>query len=261
MTQSSLVNQLIEELEENPQSRLRFFSLISKESYATKGDFQKLLTELVELRKTMDKRFVESDKRFEAQTKELAELRKTMDKRFAESDKRFEAQTEELQKLRKTMDKRFAESDKRFRELTSEIKALRLDNRTLSVGMGTLGNRMGHEFEKLVRSIFKDPLIKEGIDIEKVEKLGLRNKDPTILEGLEKITFDGYLHDGREILLEVKFTMDINKLRWFIARGKAFEKIKGKTPELWVVTTMITPDALELAKEHGIKVLTREGLI
>ena len=47
-----------------------------------------------------------------------------------------------------------------------------------------------HEINDLFE-VFKEVLGKEGIDSDKIEKFGLRNKDPNILNGLRKITFDG----------------------------------------------------------------------
>ena len=152
------------------------------------------------------------------------------------------------------LDKRFEAVDKRFAEQIKEL-------RTISAGLGSLGNRTGNEFESLLRSLFSEFLETQNIDAQKIEKFGLRNKNPEILHGLSKITFDGYIHDGRKILLEIKFTMDENKVHWFYERCKAFEKIQGFLPEMWVIAVTIDQQAIEFAKDNNMKVITREGFI
>ena len=85
------------------------------------------------------------------------------------------ATKEEIKDLIREMNRRFEQVDRRFEATLQEIK-------TISAGLGTLGNRTGNEFEELVRSIFKEVLGKEGIDTEKIEKHTIRNTDPNILK-------------------------------------------------------------------------------
>jgi len=240
-----VVEQLITTLKENPRLREKLLEQLQPSTFVHRDELTILLEEIRNLRLDTNKRFEEMinlmNNRFEA-----------VDKRFEAVDKRFEAADKRFEEMINSMNKRFEAVDKRFESQIEEI-------RVISAGIGTLGNRTGHEFESFMVSFFEKILKEKGIDFKKIEKIGIRNTDQNILKGLRKISFDGYIENDKKILLEVKFSTDISKVNWFYQRAIAFEKIKKIKPELWIFTITIDENAFEFAEELGIKVFTRDG--
>ncbi|MFV2014427.1 MAG: hypothetical protein ACC656_03285 [Candidatus Heimdallarchaeota archaeon] len=239
-----IVEQLINTLKEKPRLREMLLDQLQPSTFVHRDELTVLLEEIKQLR-------IDTNKRFE-------ELINSTNKRFEElinsTNKRFEELINSMNKRFEAVDKRFEVVDKKFQDQIEEI-------RVISAGIGTLGNRSGHEFESFMLSIFVKILKKNGIDFKKIEKIGIRNNDPNLLNGVRKFSFDGYIENEKKILLEVKFSTDIGKINWFYERSLAFEKIKKIKPDLWILTISIDEDALEYAEELGIKVFTREGKV
>jgi len=175
-------------------------------------------------------------------------------KRWEDQNKRWEEQNKRWEE----QNQKWEEQNKRWEDMNKTLQAILLELTELKIGFGTIGRRTGVQFEQMILKLCYELLVENGIEVEKIEKLGIRNSDPLILEGLKKITYDGYLHNGNEILMEIKFHMDVAKIDWFMARARAFEKIRGTKPELWVVAIEIDEFALDRAEEYGIRVITRK---
>ena len=70
---------------------------------------------------SMDKRFESMDKRFEAIQQQMERRTKLVDKRFESMDKRFEAIQQQMERRTKLVDKRFKSMDKRFEAIQQQM--------------------------------------------------------------------------------------------------------------------------------------------
>ncbi|MHA1315665.1 MAG: DUF3782 domain-containing protein [Candidatus Helarchaeota archaeon] len=189
----------------------------------------------------MNRKFEAVDKRFEAMDKRFEELIDSMNRKFEAVDKRFEA-----------MDKRFEAVDKRFEMLINEI-------RVLKVAVGSIGDREGKAFEKTIKEILKEGVSKKFVDIEKIEKLRVKDEKGEIVLPNQKVELDIFASNGRNVLIEVKFHMTVDKLVNFYKKAQFIEKMKGFKAEKLVIAIEIDENALDLAEDLGIDVITRQS--
>ncbi|MBD3230080.1 MAG: DUF3782 domain-containing protein [Candidatus Lokiarchaeota archaeon] len=181
---------------------------------------------------------------------EFLEAIKMIQQRFEAVDKRFEELIKSMNKRFEAVDKRFEAADKRFEELINEIKELKVQT-------GTIGDREGKDFEKTILEILRASIKKRFISLEKVKKLRVKDTEGDIVLPDQRVELDIYASDGRKILMEVKFHMNTEKLVNFYKKAEFIEKIKGFKAEKLVIAIEIDEDALELAKDLGIGVITK----
>jgi hypothetical protein len=169
------------------------------------------------LQEEMDRRFEAMDQRFRALQEEMDRRFEAIDQRFRalqeEMDRRFEAIDQRFRVLQEEMDRRFEAMDQRFRALQEDMdrrfalqaELLRQHGRelrTLRVGFGSLGRRLGFGFEEAVRRIVEEF---GGVRPLKAERLTLRDENGELF-GVpgQVVEFDALVHDGERFLVEVK---------------------------------------------------------
>ncbi len=173
---------------------------------------------------------------------EFLETVKMFSQRFEAVDRRFE-------ELIDSMNRKFEAVDKRFEILITEI-------RILKVAVGTLGDREGKAFEKTIKEILKESIQKKFIDIEKIEKLRVRDEEGEIVLPNQRVELDIFASNGRKILMEVKFHMTVEKLVNFYKKAQFIEKKKGFKADKLIIAIEIDENALDLAEDLGIDVIT-----
>ncbi|MHA1404889.1 MAG: DUF3782 domain-containing protein [Candidatus Helarchaeota archaeon] len=175
-----------------------------------------------------------------------------MNRKFEAVDKRFEAMDKRFEELIDSMNRKFEAVDKRFEMLINEI-------RVLKVAVGSIGDREGKAFEKTIKEILKEGVSKKFVDIEKIEKLRVKDEKGEIVLPNQKVELDIFASNGRNVLIEVKFHMTVDKLVNFYKKAQFIEKMKGFKAEKLVIAIEIDENALDLAEDLGIDVITRQS--
>ena len=162
------------------------------------------------LAKYMRHRFEEVNKRFEM-----------MDRRFEEIDKRF-----------MKIDERFVEMNRRLEEHSKilMIHANALDRLIREVGsfkamVDGFTSRGRIQLERMILNLFRKTLMEmKGIDVERIEKRGFRDRMGEFLRPGQKIDIDIYMGDRKTYAVEVKSFVESNYVDWIIARKSFWRK-------------------------------------
>ena len=181
---------------------------------------------------------------------EFLQALKIIENRFEAIDKRFEAVDKRFEELIDSMNRKFEAIDKRFEELINEIKILK-------IAVGTLGGREGKDFEKTILNILKKSIENRFIDLQKIEKKRIRDKEGEIVLPGQKVEVDIFASDGRYVIIEIKFHMTKDKIISFYKKAKIVEKELGIEAEKLVIAIEIDDIALDLAEDLGIEVITK----
>ncbi len=170
----------------------------------------------------------------------------------------------EIKVLRSDMNKRFEESDKRIKELIERMdkrfEEAKNERMELRASLGSIAGKTGIAYESLILKIMEKSLKMRDIDINKVEKFGIWDREKHLLKEPGKVTYDGYLHNGEHILVEIKFTAREADVFWFAARSKFFEEqTKTKTRKV-LIAVQTTNSVINLCKNYGIEIVYQELL-
>ncbi|MHA1895569.1 MAG: DUF3782 domain-containing protein [Candidatus Helarchaeota archaeon] len=243
-----------------PTELEKYYKIYSSEELVTK-------TEILELIDSMNRKFDAVDKRFEAADKRFEELIDSMNRKFEEVDKRFEELIDSMNRKFDAVDKRFEAADKRFEELIDSMnrrfeavdkrfEELIREIQILKVAVCSIGDREGKAFEKTIKEILKENIKKKFIDLEKVEKIRIKDANGEVVLPNQRVEIDIFASNGRTVLIEVKFHMTVEKLVHFYKKAQFVEKIKGFKAEKLVIAIEIDDKALDLAEDLGIDVIT-----
>ncbi len=167
-------------LQEDPRLGAEVVGILAQ-TLSPRSELLRVLEEIRAVREDFGRRFEAMDQRFRA-------LQEEMDRRFEAMDQRFRA-------LQEDMDRRFALQAELLRQHGREL-------RTLRVGFGSLGRRLGFGFEEAVRRIVEEF---GGVGPLKAERLTLRDENGELF-GVpgQVVEFDALVHDGERFLVEVK---------------------------------------------------------
>jgi len=195
----------------------------------------------------------QSERRFEASEKRLEALRTDTDRRFEElltqMDRRFEAS-----------DKRFEASDKRFEELLAQMdrrfEEAKQERLVIQAGLGALGWRSGIALERTILNVFRRVLELRGIDVDKVEKVGIRDELGEFYSPGAKVEYDLYVHNGEHILFEIKYHVKAADIENFLRKAKFFEQKKKVRTKKTVIALEIDEQVKQLCGDRGVEVIT-----
>jgi len=183
---------------------------------------------------------------------ELRKLREDFNRFAAEQEKRWEENNkrwEEAYKRFERIEVILAEHSKYIAELTKAVGELK-------ASLGSIGRRWGRDLELLVLNLYRDAVERFGIDIERIEKVSLRDYEGKYLQRGAKIELDVYMSDKVVYLIEVKSFVDEDDVEWFNTRCEIFAKEKNlKDYRKLIVAVNIFKEALERARELGIDVV------
>jgi len=238
-----------EEVDRRFEAVDRRFEAIIEEMRAMRADFERRFEEV-------DRRFEAADRRFEAIVEEMRAMRADFERRFEEVDRRFEA-----------VDRRFEAADRRFEAIVEELKTLRSDFERwvrfsqqeftalrvklaeVSVGLGSLGGRMGEGLEDVIRQVIEGF---SGIGPLKAARLVLVDEAGEIYQPGARVEIDALVTDGRKFLVEVKNYAEADEVWAFHRKARFAEAKLGETFEKVLIAPAATASAVALAKQLGI---------
>ncbi len=185
-------------LQEDPRLGAEVVGILAQ-TLSPRSELLRVLEEIRAVREDFGRRFEAMDQRFRALQEEMDRRFEAIDQRFRvlqeEMDRRFEAMDQRFRALQEDMDRRFALQAELLRQHGREL-------RTLRVGFGSLGRRLGFGFEEAVRRIVEEF---GGVGPLKAERLTLRDENGELF-GVpgQVVEFDALVHDGERFLVEVK---------------------------------------------------------
>ncbi|MFQ6127033.1 MAG: DUF3782 domain-containing protein, partial [Candidatus Heimdallarchaeota archaeon] len=168
----------------------------------------------------------------------------------ADMNQRFEAMDQRFEALLAEMDRRFELTERHFESIER-----RLD--IVDAGLGTLGYRSGIALERTLLNVFRRALELRGIEVEKVEKIGLRDERGEFYSPGAKVEYDLYVHDGDHLLFEIKYHVTEEDLENFLLKAKFFEQKRGVRSQKIVIALEIDEYVKRLCTDRGIEVITR----
>ena len=203
-------------LQEDPAFRAQVIGILS-EALVSKGELTRLLDELRAMRE-------EAQRRFEA------------------ADRRFEAIVEELRTLRSDFEQwvRFSQQ---------EFAALRVRVAEMSIGLGSLGGRMGQGLEEVIRQVIESF---SGAGPLKAARLVLIDEAGELYQPGARVEIDALVTDGRKFLVEVKNYAEADEVWAFHRKARFAEAKLGETFEKVLIAPAATASAVALAKQLGI---------
>jgi hypothetical protein len=245
-----------EEVDRRFEAADRRFEAIVEEMRAMRADFERRFEEVDRRFEAVDRRFEAADRRFEAIIEEMRAMRADFERRFEEVDRRFEA-----------ADRRFEAADRRFEAIVEELKTLRSDFERwvrfsqqefaalrvklaeVSVGLGSLGGRMGEGLEDVIRQVIEGF---SGIGPLKAARLVLVDEAGEIYQPGARVEIDALVTDGRKFLVEVKNYAEADEVWAFHRKARFAEAKLGETFEKVLIAPAATASAVALAKQLGI---------
>jgi len=226
----------------------RRFEVIEKKLLEHDKRFESIENELKKLREDLNRHVQESSKRFEAIERKLLEHDRrfeAIERKLLEHDKRFEAIEKKLEEHSRLL-KEHGERIERLERAVGELKA----------AIGGLGQRMGRDLEKLILNLYRDAIQRFDIDIDRVEKMSIRDVEGRYLHRGAKIELDIYMSDRVTYLIEVKSLVDEEDVEWFNTKCSIFARELGLTSyRKMIVAVNIARQALERARDLGIDVV------
>lgn len=242
MANTELLEQLRRELprllREHPEVRHELWGIML-EAFPSRQEFMSLLEELRAFRE-------DSNRRFEAMDRHFEELRADMNQRFEAVDRRFEA----IDKRFEAIDRRFEAVDRRFEVLIAELQDQGRRLRELNLHVSSLGGRVGHGLEQVVKEIVEEFA---GQAFPHAERLVLRDEGGEVfgVAGAE-VEFDLYAHNGIAYLVEVKSYLKATDVLAFYRKVKFAEGKLGRPLIPLIIALSMQPTAEEKLRALGV---------
>jgi len=144
-----------------------------------------------------------------------------------------------------------------IKELQRQVSELVKTVGEVKVAVGSLGRRLGRQFERLVFEVYRDALESRGISPGKVEKFIHVDYDGryTGKPGF-KLEIDMYIHDQELYLLEVKSLVEEDDVEWFMQKCEIAEKILNRKASRRIILGVnVVKEAIEIAKRYGVDII------
>ncbi|MEW6045352.1 MAG: DUF3782 domain-containing protein [Bacillota bacterium] len=264
-------------LQEDPRFSAEVVGILSQ-TLGSRTEFNRLLEEIRSLREdadrrfeAMDRRFEAVDRRFEAMDRRFQELREDTDRRFEEANRRFEAIERTLAEHGEVL-KEHTQTLREHTEILKEHSRILLEHsailqqhttllldhgrrlRSLQIGIGSLGRRLGRGMEEAVRTTIEEF---SGVGPLQAERLVLTDAAGEVF-GVpgQAIEFDSFVHDGHRFLVEVKSHAEPEDVLKFFRKLQFAERQIREPFERIMVAPFADERAVELGRELGIRMLT-----
>jgi len=148
-------------------------------------------------------------------------------------------------------------------KLWEEVKALREDQNKLSkkvdeikTTLGTIGKRWGRDVEIAVMKMYEEALKELGIDINKVEKLTVVDKEGKYGQKGRKYELDVYAHDAKKYFIEVKSFAEKEDVIWFVDKSNRIIELTGIKPDkLILIAINVDKETLDEARRSNVEVI------
>jgi hypothetical protein len=257
-------------LQEDPRLGAEVVGILAQ-TLSPRSELLRVLEEIRAVREDFGRRFEAMDQRFRALQEEMDRRFEAMDQRFRvlqeEMDRRFEAIDQRFRVLQEEMDRRFEAMDQRFRALQEDMdrrfalqaELLRQHGRelrTLRVGFGSLGRRLGFGFEEAVRRIVEEF---GGVGPLKAERLTLRDENGELF-GVpgQVVEFDALVHDGERFLVEVKAFAEEEDVLLFRRKVEFAARHLPQPFRAVMVAPFAHRRAIQAARRLGVTLLAAE---
>ncbi len=123
----------------------------------------------------------------------------------------------------------------------------------LEATLGSITSRIGVDMERMILNIYRDVLEREGLRVERVEKLRLKDVEGRYYRKGARLEIDIYAHNEKVYFIEVKSLVDIDDVEWFNMKCDIFENILGRKSDRRIIVCInILKDAYERARELGV---------
>lgn len=247
---------------------------LSKDHFAdkekTEDRFDKILKELAEDRETQNRKWEEQDKKWQENVKRWDEQDRwwqenvkrwdEQDKKWQKNAKRWEEQNTRWQEQAKRWDehdKRWEEQDRKWEDnqkvIHEMLESIKVMNRKYDSTIGALGARWGLRSEQSFRNALRGIL---G-EVSKLEVINVveYDEDGEIFGHPEQVELDLIIKHGMLMICEIKSSMSKADIYIFQKKAAFYQKKHSrKAQRLIVISPMVDKNALELAKNLGIKV-------
>jgi len=164
------------------------------------------------------------------------------------------ATREDIKELIREMDKRFEEINRRFDALQIQINnnyhELKSEITKLNLTVGSLSDREGKDFEKLILNF-----LMEQNKIKNIEFKNIIRKEIKDESGKHLTDIDILLENGKTILIEVKFKIHKKDVEHFNIIKHLYEKIYNKPDDMWMLGINASQAAIEEAEKNSIKII------
>jgi hypothetical protein len=228
--------ELIKFLKSHPKYRDQLAELFDPGEFVRRDELTTLLEEIKQLRIESDKRFIDSNKRFDA-------LQQQIDQNARDTNKRFDAMQEQMDKrfnaMQEQMDKRFDKVFERFDEFSIAL---------------------GHDFEEFNSLWLQDYLRVQGFPKLKITKVTIYDENYEVFSDSTEVELDVF-NEKPFIIGEITaITKNIDKVILFLRKVEFMKKRNKAEPQLFYVTYGFKPQirdkALELLEKANVKVFT-----
>ena len=203
---------------------------------------------------------LEEDREFRMSVAGLVGYKEVLD-RLTEHDRRFD---EILATLRE-YSMRFEEHDRKFDEILATLRehSMRFEEHSklfdaLDLKIQALGSRWGIFSEQAFREGMKN--IVEQYFGGEVKRWITDDEEGIVFGRPSKVEVDLIIKDGEHILVEIKSSINKSSVSQLWRERQLYEKKKGVTPKLAIISPFIEANAKEEAEFYGIALFTRTSV-
>jgi len=258
-----LVRELPVVLEQDDDVR-RLVALLGAEQFADKHEtesrFDRVLEELRRDREETARKWDENARKWDEsvrrQDEVLAELR-DHDRRWQENARKWEENHWQLDETLKVIREQAQKHDRRWdenqRQLNEMLKAIQAQARKHDASIGALGARWGLYSEASFRNGLK-AILEESFGVEVLNVVEYDDQGE-VFGRPDQVELDILVRDGVLILCELKSSLSKPDVHAFHRKSQFYEKRHQRQADRrLVISPMVAPLALKVAKELGIEV-------
>ena len=258
-----LVRELPVVLEQDDDVR-RLVALLGAEQFADKHEtesrFDRVLEELRRDREENARKWDENARKWDEsvrrQDEVLAELR-DHDRRWQENARKWEENHWQLDETLKVIREQAQKHDRRWdenqRQLDEMLKAIQAQARKHDASIGALGARWGLYSEASFRNGLK-AILEESFGVEVLNVVEYDDQGE-VFGRPDQVELDILIRDGVLILCELKSSLSKPDVHAFHRKSQFYEKRHQRQADRrLVISPMVAPLALKVAKELGIEV-------
>jgi len=258
-----LVRELPVVLEQDEDVR-RLVALLGAQQFADKHEtesrFDRVLEELRRDREENARKWDENARKWDEsvrrQDEVLAELR-DHDRRWQENARKWEENHWQLDETLKVIREQAQKHDRRWdenqRQLDEMLKAIQAQARKHDASIGALGARWGLYSEASFRNGLK-AILEESFGVEVLNVVEYDDQGE-VFGRPDQVELDILIRDGVLILCELKSSLSKPDVHAFHRKSQFYEKRHQRQADRrLVISPMVAPLALKVAKELGIEV-------
>ena len=190
---------------------------------ATLEDAWEVITELAKAQKETDRQLKETDRQVKETDRQVKEAQKETDRQLKETDR-------QVKEAQKETDRQLKETDRQLKETALQLKKT--------------DRRFNSQWGKLVESLVEGDIARRFAE-RSIQVQGTTQRAKKLFQG-KQYEFDILVHNGDEIIVvEVKTTLDVDKVKHFIEKLTHFKKAfpEYNTKKIYGAVAYIVADA------------------